>query len=88
MFNLCKWFNRKKDHIVDEGLNVVTGISKARTIYKELILQSHPDKHPGEEEYYKEITNRINANRYNYKELLKIQKELLSVISTKRENTK
>jgi len=77
---LKKMFNKrdKKDSVY-EGINVVESIGKAKSLYKELIKQAHPDRHPNEEKYYQELTDRINANRYNYNELEKIKKELLSV---------
>ena len=68
-YNLLK--KRSYDSI-NEGVNVVQGISKAKSLYKELIKIAHPDRHPHNEEYYKKITDRITANRYNYNELLKI----------------
>lgn len=81
---MISWFKRlfnkknKKD-FVSEGVNVVESIGKAKSLYKELIKQAHPDRHPNEEKYYQELTDRINANRYNYNELVKIKKEILSV---------
>jgi len=81
---MINWFKKlfikkdKKDSIY-EGINVVESIGKAKSLYKELIILAHPDRHPNEEKYYQELTDRINANRYNYNELVKIRKELLSV---------
>ena len=73
-------FNKKnKKDSVFEGINVVESIGKAKSLYKELIKLAHPDRHPDREEYYQELTDRINANRYKYNELLKIKEELLSV---------
>lgn len=66
---------RRKIHI-DEGLNVVEGISKAKTLYKELIRKAHPDRHPQKEELAKEITEAINNNRYNYRGLLELKKRV------------
>lgn len=71
-------FRKQNTESINEGLNVVSGISKAKALYKELIILAHPDKHPDEVEYYQEITDRITANRYNYNELVKIKNELLS----------
>lgn len=66
---------RRKIHI-DEGLNVVEGISKAKTLYKELIRKAHPDRHPQKEELAKEITEAINNNRHNYRGLLELKKRV------------
>lgn len=82
MFHLFNWSRNKKKSKIDEGMNVVEGISKAKKLYKELILKSHPDKHFQKEQLAKELTELINNNRYNYRELLnlkeRIEKELLS----------
>ena len=78
MFCFLKWFRRDNNNL-SEGINVVSGISKAKSLYKELIVLAHPDRHPNEEEYYQELTDRITANRYNYNELIKIKNEILSV---------
>lgn len=79
MISFRKWFYRRKKERINEGLNVVSGISKAKSLYKELVILAHPDRHPNREEFYQELTNRINANRYNYNELVKIKEELKSV---------
>lgn len=72
-----KWRRKvNKEEKIDEGLNVVAGISRAKVLYKKLIIAAHPDKHPENMEYYQELTDRITANRYNYNELLKIEQEL------------
>ena len=77
------WFRKRKKEKIDEGLNVVAGISKAKALYKELIITAHPDRHPEEVEIYQEITDRITANRYNYNELLKIKQEIIQSSKTK-----
>ena len=69
-------FRKRNVDAINEGLNVVSGISKAKSLYKELIVLAHPDRHPEEESIFKELTDRINASRYNYNELLKIKNEL------------
>lgn len=73
-----KWRRKvRKKEKIDEGLNVVAGISRAKVLYKKLINAAHPDKHPDNMEFYQELTDRITANRYNYNELLKIEQELI-----------
>ena len=69
-------FRKRNVDAISEGLNVVSGISKAKSLYRELIVLTHPDRHPEDASYFKELTDRINANRYNYNELLKIKNEL------------
>lgn len=73
---LKRLFCKKNNESVIESINVVESIGKAKVLYKELIRFAHPDRNPNNEEYAKELTDRINANRYNYKELLKIQHEI------------
>ena len=68
MFRWVKNLFSKKEY-KDESLNVVASIGKAKSIYKDLIIKAHPDKHPN-------LTELINKNRYNYSELLKIKKRI------------
>ena len=76
LFFISKFVRRKHPNEIDEGLNVVSGISKAKPLFKELIRLAHPDRHPNNKGYYEDLSNRINANRYNYNELLKIREEI------------
>ncbi len=78
MFRIFKWFKNRKRKNIDEGLNVVEGISKAKKLYKELIVKSHPDRHPNNIEKALEITELLNQNRYNYRELLKLKERILN----------
>ena len=57
----------------DESLNVVESIGKAKALYKELLVQAHPDRNPTNVDLATSITDLINKNRYNYKELLKLK---------------
>ncbi len=63
-----------------EITNIVNSISKAKQLYKSLIIQAHPDKHPDKKELAQKITSLINENRYNYDALVElkntIEKEL------------
>ena len=82
MITLRKLFrlsHKRKQEKIDEGLNVVSGISKAKPLYKKLIIKAHPDRHPENETYFKELMDRITENRYNYYELLKIENELNNI---------
>lgn len=74
--NRDRVFRKTRKRKIDEGLNVVAGISRAKVLYKKLIIAAHPDRHPENMEFYQELTDRITANRYNYNELLKIEQEL------------
>ncbi len=79
---MFKWIRRilkrnRKDKSNREEVNVVISIAKAKALYKELIIKAHPDKHPLKEELAKELTEQINHNRYNYKELIKIKERII-----------
>ena len=75
MFRWVKNLFSKKEY-KDESLNVVASIGKAKSIYKDLIIKAHPDKHPNQSEFATTLTELINKNRYNYSELLKIKKRI------------
>lgn len=44
-------------------------ITKAKKLYKELIIKAHSDKYPSKGKRAKELTELINDNRYNHREL-------------------
>lgn len=75
MFRWVKNLFFKKEY-KDESLNVVASIGKAKSIYKDLIIKAHPDKHPNQSELATTLTELINKNKYNYSELLKIKKRI------------
>lgn len=77
MFRWIKKLFSKLDY-KDESLNVVASIGKAKSLYKELIVKAHPDKHPNQSELATTLTELINKNRYNYSELLKIKNRIES----------
>lgn len=74
-----KWFSigDKKN----ESINVIDSIAKAKKLYRYLILQAHPDRHPQKRIIAEELTDAINNNKYNYEQLLilknRVEKELL-----------
>jgi hypothetical protein len=69
-------FYKKENESVKESINVVASIGKAKSLYKDLIIKAHPDKHPNQSELATTLTELINKNRYNYSELLKIKKQI------------
>ena len=69
-------FHKKENESVKESINVVASIGKAKSLYKELIVKAHPDKHPKQLELATTLTELINKNRYNYSELLKIKNRI------------
>lgn len=69
---LKKIFTPKKRD--NEELNVINSIANAKRLYKELIVKAHPDKHPNNIELAQSLTEEINNSRYNYNELVKLEK--------------
>ena len=57
-------------------MNIVDSIAKSKILYKKLISITHPDRNPTQEELAKVLSERINANRYNYRELKNIEQEV------------
>ena len=74
---MIKWllnlFHKRNNDTINEGINVVESIGKAKSLYKDLIIKAHPDKHPNQSELATTLTELINKNRYNYSELMKIK---------------
>lgn len=66
-------FHRKNSEIPDESINVVESIGKAKTLYKDLIIKAHPDRNPNNVELATSITDQLNINRFNYRELLRLK---------------
>jgi hypothetical protein len=60
----------------DEALNVVQSISKAKELHRHLVIKAHPDKHPQNVGLATELTKLINYNRFNYRELLVIERRI------------
>lgn len=63
-----------RNQMITESENVVASIAKAKVLHKELIRIAHPDKHPNNVEFAQSLTEEINNNRYNYNELVKLEK--------------
>lgn len=74
---LKKFFNRN-NNLVDHSENIVASIAKCKILYKRLIIAAHPDKHPLQSDIAEELTKAINRSRYNYAELIKIEKRIES----------
>ena len=79
---MLRWIKRlllsrkNREAIVSESLNIVESIANAKALHKELIRIAHPDKNPNNIEIAKELSELININRYNYKELLILKKRI------------
>ena len=76
---MLKWIS-KIFHLsstsVREENNIVQSIAKAKALHRELISKAHQDKNPSKEELAKVLTEEINNNRYNYRELLKLKQRI------------
>ena len=75
IMRLAKWFRWvfPAKNKTNESINIVNSIAKAKKLHKELILYAHPDRHPNNQELATRLSERINENRFNYSELLKLQ---------------
>lgn len=71
---LKKILLRNKTTFEHNEVNVVDSIVKARKLYKELIIKTHPDRNPQNSELANSLAQQVTENRYNYAELLKLQK--------------
>lgn len=79
---MFRWFKRffisyknRKDAI-KESVNVVESIANAKVLHKELIRKAHPDKNSEKVELAQELSELINLNRFNYRELLKLKERI------------
>lgn len=76
---LSRFFKRlrfRKSLKKNESINVIDGMVKAKILYKRLSIIAHPDKHPNDTTLAGDLMSRIVANRYNYSELLALEKEV------------
>lgn len=60
----------------DQSRNVVDGMVKARRLYKELSIKTHPDRNPDNRELAERLMQEVVANRHNYEELLRLKEEI------------
>lgn len=79
---MLKWlkvifcFSSPSKEIVGEEVNVVQSIASAKSLYKQLLVKAHPDRNTSKQELAKTLTEEINNNRYNYRELLKLKQRI------------
>ena len=60
----------------DQSSNVVDSMVKARKLYKELCIKTHPDKHRVQQAIAEELMKKVVANRFDYNGLLQVQTEI------------
>ncbi len=79
---MFRWFKRlflsrkNRKEAMLESVNVVESIASAKALHKELIIKAHPDKNPTKVELAQELSELINVNRFNYRELLKLKERV------------
>lgn len=79
---MFRWFKRlllsrkNRKATISESVNIVESIASAKSLHKELIRKTHPDKNPMKLELAQELTELLNMNRYNYRELLKLKERI------------
>ena len=74
-----RFFNRlrfRKTIKTDQSANVVASMVKARGLYKELCIKTHPDKHQEQQTIAEELMKKVVANRFDYNGLLQLQTEI------------
>lgn len=82
---ISRFINRlrfRKSLNKDESINVIDGMVKAKLLYKKLSVAAHPDKHPDNLAIAEDIMARISANRYNYSELILLEKEVIEKLNS------
>lgn len=68
-------FSRESNKAKDKEItNIINSMSKAKQLYKKLIVQAHPDKHPDKKDMAQQIVSQINENRYDYNALAELEK--------------
>jgi len=76
-------FRKKKKTFKDESLNVVLSIAKAKQLHKRLVVLSHPDRNPDNQELATELSSLVNQNRYNYQALIELEKRIVTELLNK-----
>ena len=79
---MLRWFKRfflsrkNRKEVIRESVNVIESIASAKALHKELIRKAHPDKNPEKVDLAQELSELINVNRFNYRELLKLKERI------------
>ena len=60
----ARLFCSKNHSTSDEAYNIVESMAKAKPLYKELIKQAHPDKHPNNKDVAEELTAMWKIHSY------------------------
>ena len=78
--SFLKFFKNGEKDI--DAANIVQSMSKAKTLYKELVKLAHPDRNPQKRELAEEFTQLLNQARFDYRKLLILQKQIKEVRQT------
>ena len=79
-----RFFNRirfRRSVKGDQSRNIVDGMVKARSLYRELSLKVHPDRNEENRETAEELMKRLVKSRYNYEELLTLKNEIDTMLN-------
>lgn len=68
-------FFRKREKDIDVT-NIVQSMSKAKVLYRKLVMLTHPDRNPQKRELAEELTQQVNQARFDYNKLLVLQKQI------------
>lgn len=60
----------------DQSRNVVDGMVRAHSLYRQLSVIAHPDKNPENRETAEKIMQQIASNKYNYEALISLKAEI------------
>jgi len=77
------FYTKDRQNLNDETFNIVQSISKAKNLFKILISKVHPDKHPENVHLATELTSLVNNNKFNYRELLKLEERIKTELESK-----
>ncbi|MBD5353442.1 MAG: J domain-containing protein [Bacteroides sp.] len=69
------WGHRGTDR-VEEYDNVVASIAQCKQLYKRLSILAHPDRNLDKVKIATELTEEINANRYNFSMLKRLEERV------------
>lgn len=76
IFRLIKRVRFRRTLKGDQSRNVVDGMVKARTLYKELSVKAHPDKNPNRRDVAEALMQEVVTNRHNYEALVRLKADI------------
>ena len=70
------FYKRRRKVVRDDCNNIVRSMARCKKLHKKLAILAHPDKHPDKTDIATRLMNEINTNRFNYSELIKLEKRI------------